>query len=98
MVPLPVHLSCFSESSEGCEGGQDLGCLSQQEIWCCFSFCSHPKVEQYLKSHSLAATKVLSAAFKNCDTESVGAQPSPFLFFHPFGIFVPSLIPPEGDF
>lgn len=39
----------------------------------------------------LAATKVLSATFKDCDTESVGAQPSPSLFFILLIFFSPLL-------
>lgn len=90
-VPLPVHPCCFSGSSDGCEGGQDSGCSSQQKSGCCFSFCSHPKVAQYLKPSSsfLAATKGLSATFKDYDIESVGAQLSPFLFFILFVFFFP---------
>lgn len=83
MMLLPVHLSCFLEYSEGCEGGQNSGCTPQQETDGCFSLCSHPKVTQYLKPHSsfwqqpryfLPLSKTM--------TESVGAQLSPFLFFH----------------
>lgn len=68
MVHFPVGLSCFCESLERCEGGQDSGCSSQQEIDCCFSFCNHLEVERYLKPHSfLAAMKALSATFKDTD-------------------------------
>lgn len=97
-VPLPVHPCCFSESSDGCEGGQDSGYSSQQKLGCCFSFCSHPKVAQYLKPSSsfLAATKGLSATFKDYDIESVGAQLSPFLFFILFVFFFPLSHPTWG--
>lgn len=99
MVPLPVHLSWFSESSEECEGGQDAGCSSQQEMGCCFSFCSHTKVAQYLKPYSFSQQPRYFLALSKTMTQSLWELSCPLFFFSSFWyFFFPSPVPPEGDF
>ena len=94
MVPLRVCLSCFAESSERCEGGQDSGCCSWQEMGCSFPFCSHPQVAHYLKTHSSFRQQLRHCHFQKLWHRVCGSLTVFFYFFHPFGIFF-SLLPPN---